>query len=374
MRKTRLMFLVVSILTIASMLLSACTTEVIKTVEVETVKTVEVEKEVVKTVEVEKVVEVTPVPPPTEAPEPTPVPVQLGTVDNPLILALAPSANTQELVAGGEAIAAKLKELTGYEFKVTVPTNYAALVEAMGSGNAHVGFLPTVPYIVAYYKGYATIGLITLRNGADHYAFEVIANQALVDKGVFTVYYDAVAGANTADAATALAQLNGKKPCFADPLSSSGYLVPSGYFKSNGIKTLAGAWVQGHPSIVKSIYLSPGNNPTNVGEICDFGTVYVDARTSVTTDFPDVNDKVAVLWVSDPVIPNDTISLIAGLDPTIREAVVTAFETIASTEDGLALLKNGGYSIGGLKIVDDSFFDDYRVYLESINFDINSYK
>ncbi|KAF0108318.1 MAG: Phosphonates-binding protein [Anaerolineaceae bacterium] len=311
--------------------------------------------------------------PPTAVPTEPPAPA-LGTPENPIILALAPSANTQELIAGGEAIAAKLTELTGYSFVVTVPTSYAALIEAMGSGNAHVGFLPTVPYIVAYEKGYATIGLVTLRNGADHYAFEVIANQALVDKGVFTVYYDTATGVNTADAATALAQLNGKKPCYADPLSSSGYLVPSGYFKSNGISPKAGAWVQGHPTIVKSIYLSPGNNAKNEGEICDFGTVYVDARTSVTTDFPDVNDKVAVLWVSDPIIPNDTISLIAGMDPAIRAAIVTAFETIASTEDGLALLKNGGYSIGGLKIVDDSFFDDYRVYLESIGFDINSYK
>ena len=113
---------------------------------------------------------------PTEAPTaaptepPTPAAPALGTAENPIILALAPSANTTELMAGGDAIGTKLSELTGYTFKVNVPTNYAALVEAMGSGNAHVGFLPTVPYIVAYYKGFSTIGLITLRNGADHYA------------------------------------------------------------------------------------------------------------------------------------------------------------------------------------------------------------
>jgi phosphonate transport system substrate-binding protein len=308
--------------------------------------------------------------PPT--PEPTVNP--LGTADMPIVLALAPSANTTELMAGGDAIAAKLGELTGLTFTVTVPTSYAALVEAMGSGNAQVGFLPTVPYIVAYYKGYATIGLITLRNGADHYAYEIITNQAMIDNGVFTSYYDAVTGKDTADAATALAQFAGKRPCYTDPLSSSGYLVPAGFFASNNIKTLAGAWVQGHPTVVKSIYLSPGNNEKHTGEICDFGTVYVDARTAVTTDFPDVNDKVAVLWVSDAIIPNDTISIATSVPEDIRAKIVSAFETIASTDDGLTLLKNGGYSIGGLKIVDDSFFDQYRVFLESINFDINSYK
>jgi phosphonate transport system substrate-binding protein len=94
-------------------------------------------------------------PEPTKPPEPTTLPApELGTPENPLIMALAPSANTQELMAGGEAIAAKLTELTGYTIKTIVPTNYAALVEAMGSGNAHIGWLPTVPYIVAYEKSY----------------------------------------------------------------------------------------------------------------------------------------------------------------------------------------------------------------------------
>jgi phosphonate transport system substrate-binding protein len=321
--------------------------------------------------------EMTEEPQPTEEPTPEPTeppPPALGTADNPLILALAPSANTQELIAGGEAIAAKLTEMTGYVIEVTVPTNYAALVEAMGSGNAHVGFLPTVPYIVAAEKGYASIGLITLRNGADHYSFEFITNQALVEKGVFTVYYDPATATNTADAATALPQFAGKRPCYTDPLSSSGYLVPAGFLAANEISTKAGAWVQGHPTVVKSIYLSPGNNAKNEGEICDFGTVYVDARTAITTDFPDVNDKVVILWVSDPIIPNDTISVANIVPEDVRTAVVAAFEQIAATEDGLTLLKNGGYSIGGLKIVDDSFFDDYRVFLESIGFDINSYK
>ncbi len=310
----------------------------------------------------------TKVPPTAVPPTATPVPPPaLGTADNPIILALAPSANTTELMAGGDAIAAKLTELTGYAVKVTVPTSYAALVEAMGSGNAQVGFLPTVPYIVAYYKGYATIGLITLRNGSDHYAFEVIVNKARIDDGTFKSYYDATAGANTADAATSLAQFANKKPCYTDPLSSSGYLVPAGFFKANNITTKAGAWVQGHPIVVKSIYLSPK------GEICDFGAVYVDARTSVT-DWKDVNDKVVVVWVSDPIIPNDTISIATSVPADVKAKIVTAFETIASNADGLTLLKNGGYSIGGLKIVDDSFFDAYRSYLEGIGFDINSYK
>jgi len=76
-------------------------------------------------------------PQPTATPEPTAVP--LGSPENPIIMALAPSATAQELIASGEAIAKQLSDLTGYTIKTTVPNSYGALVEAMGAGNAHIG-------------------------------------------------------------------------------------------------------------------------------------------------------------------------------------------------------------------------------------------
>jgi phosphonate transport system substrate-binding protein len=296
-------------------------------------------------------------------PTPPPTPNPLGTAAQPLIMALAPSANTQTLLTGGDAIAAKLTELTGYVIKTTVPTSYAAQIEAMGSGNAQIGWLPPAAFIVAHAKGYADIGMVTLRNGADHYGFQYIANVG--EK--FTVYYDPKTGKDTADAATALAQFAGKKPCYTDPLSASGYLVPAGFLAANKIKTLAGAWVQGHPTVVKSVYLSPK------GEICDFGATYVP-MADISKDFRDVNAKVVTIWISDPIIPNDTVSFSKDVPADMRQKLTDALVQIATTPDGLTLLKNGGYSIGGLKVVDDSFFDDFRVYLQSINFDFNNYK
>jgi phosphonate transport system substrate-binding protein len=306
----------------------------------------------------------TPTPAPTTVP-PTPAPTAnpLGTDAMPLVMALAPSANTETLMAGGDAIAAKLTELTGYSIKVIVPTNYAALIEAMGSGNAQIGWLPPAAYIVAHAKGYADVGLVTLRNGADHYAFQFIAN---ADAG-FTSYYDAAAGKNTVAPSVALAQFAGKKPCYTDPLSASGYLVPAGYLASLGIKTAAGAWVQGHPTVVKSVYLSPK------GEICNFGATYVP-MPDITKDFPDAKDKVITIWVSDARIPNDTVAYSSEVPADMRDKITAALLEIASTPEGLTLLKDGGYSIGGLKQVDDAFFDEFRVYLQGINFDFNNYK
>ena len=295
-----------------------------------------------------------PAPKPTEPPMP-----DLGTPENPLIMALAPSATTQELQTGGDAIAAKLSELTGYTIKTVVPTNYAAMIEAMGAGQAQIGWLAPVQYVVAHGKGYADVALSTVRFGSDHYGFQYVAN---VNAG-FTSYYDAATGKDTADAATALAQFADKKPCWTDPLSSSGYVLPSGLLAEYGIKTKSGAWVQGHPTVIKSVYLSPK------GEICDFGATFIDARSGVATDFPDVNDVVQIIWVSDPFIPNDNVSFSSDVPADMRAKLTQALLDLAGTEEGRALLKSGGYSIEGLKVVDDTFYDDFRVYLEASGID-----
>jgi phosphonate transport system substrate-binding protein len=302
--------------------------------------------------------------PPTAVPSPTTNP--LGTAADPIVMAFAPSTSSTQLTTGGDALVAQLKTLTGYEFKVNVPTSYAALIEAMGSGNAQVGWLPPAAYIVAHAKDYADVAMVALRNGADHYAFQFIANVAQK----FTVYYDPKTGKDTADAATALAQFAGKKPCWTDPLSASGYLVPSGFLAANKIKTATGAWVVGHPTVVKSVYLSPK------GEICNFGATYVPmANIATATDFTDYATKVVTIWVSDPLIPNDTVAFGKDLPADMRAKISAALTQIASTPDGLKLLAGVGYSWGGAKIVDDSFFDDFRVYLQSLTppFDFNNY-
>ena len=370
MQKFRSSYFIFAVILIASIMLSACspsTVIVTKEVPVEVVKTVEVTKEV----KVEVPVEITSTPVPTEAPTATPEPVQLGTTDNPIIMALAPSATSQELQSGGEAIAAKLSELSGYTIKIMIPANYAATVEAMGSGQAHVGFLPILAYMKAKTQGYADVGLVVIRNGSDHYGFQIVANAIRKDadgKPMFKSYYDPATGKNTADAATALAQFNGKRPCLVDPLSASGYVIPMGVLGKAGVKVRTPVLTQGHPQVINAIYLSPN------GELCDFGASYIDARTAVVKSFADVNEKVEVVYVSDPILPNDNVSFATSLQPEIRQKLTDAFVQLASTEDGKTLLKNGGYDIGDLKVVDDTFYDEFRAYLEAAGYDPLSYK
>ena len=327
----RLLFSLISIMAIVSMLLAACA----------------------------------PAATPTEAPAPvtTEAPVvtkALGTEENPLVMALAPSATTQELIASGDEIAMQLSEATGLVIKTTVPTSYSALVEAMGSGNAHIGWLPPLAYLLAKEKGYAEVGLATVRNGRDHYPTQFDAN---VSSG-FTSYFDAATEKSTSDAKTALAQFEGKKPCWTDPLSASGFVIPSGLLASSGVKVKPAAMVQGHPTVIRALY---------AGGICDFGATHdgILKDKGLLEAFPDLTEKIVVIWRSDPIIPNDNVSFASTLPADVRQKIVDALVAMAGSDAGKAAL-NAVYQIEGLKVVDDTFYDEFRVALEATGLDVTT--
>jgi phosphonate transport system substrate-binding protein len=230
----------------------------------------------------------------------------------------------------------------------------------MGSGNAHIGWLPPLAYMLAKEKGYANVGLVVLRNGADHYGVQFVANSA----SGFTPYFDTATNTTTADAATALAQFADKKPCWTDPLSASGYVIPAGLLASNGVKIKSAAFVIGHPTVIQALY---------AGGICDFGATYIDARTDKKfAEVPDVTEKVAVIWVSDPFIPNDNVSYAADLPAEFVEKVTAALVELSGTEEGTTLLKDVGYQVQGLRPVDDTFYDEFRVNLQASGLDVTT--
>lgn len=298
--------------------------------------------------------------PPTEVP-PTPEPteVPLGSAERPIVMAIAPSATTDELIASGDIIAKLLSDETGLTIEPVVPTNYKAMIEAMCSGNAQVGWLPPFAYLVAHQTqvgdtACADVAFITLRNGLDHYATQFVAH---VDSG-FTV---AEPGS---DPKAALAQFDGMKPCWTDPFSASGYVIPASLVADAGAKAKTAAFVQGHPTVIRALYAKG---------ICDFGATFVDARTNsaIQTDLPDVNEKIAVVYQTDNIIPNDTVGYAYDVPAELRDTLSAAFEKIAATEEGAAAMKKL-YSIDGLQATDDTFFDEFRVLLAASGIDIAS--
>jgi phosphonate transport system substrate-binding protein len=265
----------------------------------------------------------------------------LGTEDNPLILMLIPSENAEETLAGGEKLAELISEESGLVVQAEVSTDYAAAIEAICSGEAHMVALNTFGYILASERECATVGVVSVRFGSTFYAGQIIT---LADSGIED-YED----------------LKGKVFCRPDPLSTSGWIIPSIAMRANGIdpdEDIEVVDAGGHDGVVTSVYN---------GE-CDAGATFEDARSQVEEEYPDVMDKVVVIAVSAP-IPNDTLSFSNEVPEEMQELLVESLLAIAEDEDNLAVLDEV-YNWGGLEAAEDEFFDDFREQLDAAGVDI----
>ncbi len=296
-----------------------------------------------------------------EIPRPTPTPAALGTIENPLVLALPPgsSANTERIEAG-KAFAEQLSEVTGYTFVVVAPESYAKLVDAMGKGNAHIAVLPDYAYALAYEKGYANAAFASLKSGEKAYGAQFIARK---DAG-FKSYFDAQTEENTADAITALSQFRDKKPCWSDETSPSGYVIPSGILAHNDVPLRPPAFVQGQPTVVRAVY---------VGGICDFGATYIDARgfPAVLDEYPDTLERVRVIWRIPPVIPYETFTIARNLPPEVVQALEDAVFRISGMQAGRQVLGQA-YGIEEWERITDVFYEGFRLYLDASGVDLES--
>ena len=266
---------------------------------------------------------------------------ELGTENNPIVMSFVPSGDTQEIIASGDSIAEMLQEETGMVINANVGTDFAAVREAMGAGQAHIGWLNTFNYVLANEKFGVDAALVTDRFGTSY-------------KGQFNVLADS--------GITSLDDLKGKVVCWVDPNSTSGYIIPRIMLQANGIdpdtdfanQIEAGS----HNNVITQVYNGD----------CDVGTTYGDARSSVEGDLPDVKEKVVVLAETSD-IPNDSVSFIKDFPAEKRKAIVDALLAFAATEEGKEVLNNL-YSISGLEASSDGFYDAFRADLSRAGMNI----
>ncbi|MDQ4075213.1 MAG: phosphate/phosphite/phosphonate ABC transporter substrate-binding protein [Chloroflexota bacterium] len=259
----------------------------------------------------------------------------LGTAENPVVMSFVPSGETQEILASGEEIATMIEERTGLEVEANVATSYAAVVEAMCAGNADVGWLNTFSYILANERCGVDVSLATVRFGEPFYTGQIVAN---ADAGIET-----------------LEDIAGNTICWVDPLSTSGYIIPRVMVAAAGVDPdqLESQFAGSHPNVITAVY----------GGDCAAGATYVDARTAVEEEFPDVMEQVIIVAESPP-IPNDTVAFSPDVPEDVRESVVSALLEVAETEEGVAALESV-YEIEGFQEVDDSFYDEFRTELDA---------
>ena len=262
-------------------------------------------------------------------------PAKLGTEKNPLIWSFVPS---------GESVADLIEAETGLVIDTNVATEYAGVIEAMCSDpvEAHMGSLATFAYILASKKGCAEVALVSVRYGSPSYNGQIIAR---TDSGI-----------------TELSQLAGKTFCRPDPLSTSGWIIPSldlaaaGVDPDTGLAEVVDAG--SHDAVVAAVYNGD----------CDAGATFVDARSSIEEDYPDVKEVVSVIHTSVD-IPNDGLQFASSVPQDIRDQVVNALLKIADTEEGKEALDTA-YQWTALEKHGDEFYDPFRQLLDAAGVDI----
>jgi phosphonate transport system substrate-binding protein len=197
--------------------------------------------------------------------------------------------------------------------------------------------LATFAYVLAADRGVAEAALVSVRYGSPTYNGQIIARK---DSGI-----------------TKVSDLKGHTFARPDPLSTSGWIIPMLTMRAAGVNpdtdlreiVDAGS----HESVVAALY---------AGDV-DAGATYVDARTRIEEDYPDVMEKVVLIELTED-IPNDGVQFSPVVPEDLRERIVNALVEIAETEEGKEALKTA-YQWSGLERHDDTFYDRFRQELQA---------
>lgn len=255
-----------------------------------------------------------------------------------LVLALVPSQDQDGLVDTAAPLTDYLSEELGIEVTGVVSKDYQAAVEAMGAGQAQIGFLPSLQLWQANDMYDASVVLQTERNGNITYPAQFMTHNPDKYCDDEPVERDGMLFCNGADAMTGPAGLDsiekvkGANVALLGPGSPAGYIYPVLALQEAGLDTdtdINQIPVTANDASVLAVY----NGDAEVG------FSFWDARTIVVKDTPDVGQKVVVFALTEE-IPNDGVALSADLSPELQERITTALADFSDTEEGSKILES----------------------------------
>lgn len=270
----------------------------------------------------------------------------LGSESNPLRMALVPSLETGHITASADTMTRELEKRTGLKIKVSVPTSYAAVIEAMGGGRVDVAWFGPLSYVLAHDKVGAEPLLIAERDKQINYFGIVLVRK---DSGI-----------------KRLEELKGKRFAFVDPLSTSGTLYPKSLLKNHGIdpdKDLQSLYSGGHDKAIIALYNK------QVDACSCYGGYFQDARDRVKGTISDVKDKTVILAKTDK-IPNDNVSVRKDLPADIREKLKRGLMEISASPEGKKMLLDVA-DIYGLQPTTDAEYDSVRKALQGSGIELD---
>ena len=255
-----------------------------------------------------------------------------------LHLVLTPSQKPTDLLATGEEFGRVLGGLVGTPVRVTVASDYAAVIEALRNRTADLAFVHPGGYVLAHREARATIVARNLWHGKSSFTSRIYVRRESGIKGV--------------------EELRGKSMAFVDPASSSGYIYPMvllvqrGLVKNRDPKTF-----------FKDVVFSGAHDASmrallngHVDAIASFDL----AREQYLKD-PAERERIVSI-AETPEIPEAGIAARDGLDSALVARVRAALLQIKAPAHA-DLLKRL-YEIDGFAPAEDRDYDPVRAAIE----------
>lgn len=273
---------------------------------------------------------------------------EIGTESNPIKIFFIPSVDAKILETNSDVLKDFLESNTPYKYNVVIPQSYIAVVEAFGTKRADIAVLNTFSYILAHEKYGAEAKLTGLRRGTDTYRSQIIAHvDSKIEKAL---------------------DLKDKKMAFVDAASATGYLLAMKKFKDLGIKPAEKVFAGKHDNVVSMVYNKQVDAGATFYSPPDEDGLH-DARRLVRTQYPDVEQKVKIVELSDP-IPNDAVTFRKEISEEIKKTVVDAILKFVSTPEGKKSFKKI-YDFDGVKVATDADYDVVRKILTELGQNAN---
>ncbi|OFZ31490.1 MAG: phosphonates-binding protein [Bdellovibrionales bacterium RIFCSPHIGHO2_01_FULL_40_29] len=280
---------------------------------------------------------------------------ELGTAENPIKLHFVPSVDAKVIEDNSAKFKEYLEKNTPYKYEVTIPQSFVAVVEAFGTKRADVAAINTFGYVLAHDKYQAEARLTVLRHGASTYQSQFIAK---ADSGIKTIE-----------------DLAGKKIAFVDAASTSGYLLPLKTLKDKKIEPKETMFAQKHDNVVSMVYqgqVDAGATFYSPASKDDKGVSQIeDARRLVKTQYPDVEQKVAIISLSEP-IPNDPIIFRKEMPEEMKAKIIDTMMSFVGTPEGKDAFK-AIYGVTDLKKATDADYESVRMMLKTLGKDASDF-
>ncbi|MGF2615425.1 phosphate/phosphite/phosphonate ABC transporter substrate-binding protein [Rossellomorea vietnamensis] len=267
-----------------------------------------------------------------------------------IVMGFVPSQDSETIADTVQPLADRLGEELGVEVEGKTMTDYTALIEAMGSNEVQVGFIPAFGYVLANEQYDVEVILKSVRHGSGTYKAQYVVK---ADSGI-----------------ESLEDLEGKIWAYPDAASTSGFLFPAAQlmeeFDIESAQALQteffsdGIQAGGHDSAAIAVYEGDA----------DVATTFDDVRTTLTEEYPDIEEKLKVIGHTTD-IPNDTISVTKELDDEFQQKIKEAFLSFNEDPEMIEIM-NEVYSWDEITEASDEEYqvvkDTYEKFKDSISF------